>query len=252
MTAKAPTLWLAPHKENPEAKLRLFCFPYAGGGTLIFRDWARNLLDTVELCPVQLPGRDRRAREEPITNISSLVQAMAGGLSSWLDLPFAFFGHSMGALIGFELAHYLREKYGREPVHLFVSARPAPQIPDPDEPTYNLSEAEFIDELRRLNGTPREVIDNKELMTLMVPLIRADFELCQTYAYLPKPPLNCLITAMGGLRDKSVTRQHLEAWQVHTTSSFSLRMFPGDHFFLHSYEATLLQIISRELHRLVE
>jgi len=232
--------------------MRLFCFPYAGGGASIFRNWARHLPGHVEVCPVQLPGRDQRLFEPPLTNISAVVEALAEELKYWRELPFAFFGYSMGALIAFELAHHFREKYQVEPVHLFVAGRPGPQIPDPNEPTYDLPEPEFIDELRRLNGTPLDVIANKELMTLMIPLLRADFELCQTYRYSPKPPLHCSITAFGGLADKSVSRSSLEAWQVHSTAGFAVRMLPGDHFFLHSQEKTVLEKMSQELYRIAE
>lgn len=218
----------------------------------MFRNWARHLPGHVEVCPVQLPGRDQRLCEPPLTNISAVVEGAAKELKAWIDLPFAFFGYSMGALISFELAHHFRENYQVEPVHLFVAGRPGPQIPDPNEPTYALPEPEFIDELRRLNGTPLDVIANKELMNLMIPLLRADFELCQNYHYSPKTPLHCSITAFGGLGDKSVSRASLEAWQVHTTAGFAVRMLPGDHFFVHTQEKTVLEKVSQELYRVAE
>jgi len=141
----------------------------------------------------------------------------------------------------------LRREHGPGPVHLFVSGRRAPQVPDPDPPTYNLPEPEFLEELRRLNGTPKAVFEHPELMQLMIPILRADFELVQTYMYLPEPPLDCPISAFGGLQDEDVTREHLEAWRDQTTASFSLQMFPGDHFFLHTAQAFLLQTIACKL-----
>jgi medium-chain acyl-[acyl-carrier-protein] hydrolase len=244
-------LWLTRFRPNAQARMRLFCFPYAGGGALIYRTWHESLPPNVELCAVQLPGRGNRLRESPFTNMPQLVEAVAAGILPYLDKPFAFFGHSMGALIGFELAHRLRSEHGLEPSIMFVSGRRAPQTPETDRITYNLPEDEFIEELRRLNGTPREVFEHPELMQLMIPLLRADFEVCQTYAYSPKPPLKCAIAAFGGLQDFEVTRSYLEGWRDHTSTSFSLSMLPGDHFFLHSYAATLLQRLSQELQKVL-
>lgn len=204
-----------------------------------------------EVCAVQLPGRGSRIGEDFSTSLSSVVSALAETLTSYLDRPFVFFGHSLGALISFELAQELRRVQGVEPAHLFVSACRAPQIAETDRITYNLPDSEFVDEVSRLKGTPKEVLAHPELMQLMIPLLRADFRLCQTYVYSLKPLLSCPITAFGGLEDQDVTRHHLEAWQDQTSSSFSLRMLFGDHFFLHRYESTLLQIISDELRRLV-
>ena len=246
------TPWIARFKPNKQAKLNLFCFPYAGGGAAIYRAWANFLPESIEVLAVQPPGRGNRLREAPMTDLSFLLQAIAVEITPYLDKPFAFFGHSMGALTSFELTHKLRAERGLEPAHLFLSGRRAPQIPDDDPAaTYNLPESEFIEELRRLNGTPPEVLGHSELMQLMIPLLRADFQVCQTYSYSVKPPLGCSITAIGGLQDKEVTREHLEAWRCHTSASFSLRMLPGDHFFLHTYESTLLQVISRCLNQIV-
>ena len=158
----------------------------------------------------------------------------------------------MGALIAFELAHKLRDEYGIVPAHLFVSGRHAPQLPETDPITYNLEEAEFIEELRRLNGTPREILENPELMHLMLPLLRADFEVVETYVYWPGPALDCPITAFGGLQDQEVSRKEVEAWREQSIASFSLRMLPGGHFFLHTARQLLLQMLSQELSNLAK
>lgn len=239
--------WFTCLKPNPRAVLRLLCFPYAGGGTMIYRTWPEHLPDTVEVWAFQPPGRGNRLFEAPFTQIEALVEAAVPTFSLFLDRPFACFGHSLGALISFELAHELREAHGTGPVHLFVSGRRAPQVIDTSPIIYNLPEPEFIEELRKLNGTPDEVLKHPELMELMIPLLRADFEICESYAYAAKPPLECPITAFGGLHDKCVTREAVEAWRDHTVGSFSVRMLRGDHFFLHSSESTLLSILFREL-----
>ncbi|MCI0529785.1 MAG: thioesterase domain-containing protein, partial [Nitrospira sp.] len=182
--------------------------------------------------------------------LSPLVQVIAQALFPYLDKPFAFFGHSMGALVSFELTRHLRRQYRLGPVHLFVSGHHAPQIPDPDPPVHTLPEPAFLEELSRLNGTPKEVLEHTELMHLMLPTLRADFAVCETYTYTTEPPLDCPISAYGGLQDLEVSRDSLEAWQVQTRTSFSLRMFPGDHFFLHTAQPLLLRVLSWELHQL--
>ena len=241
------TPWLNVFQHNPEASLRLFCFPYAGGAAYIFRDWADQLPADVEICPVQLPGRGARMREASFIRVPALVTALCQELLPYLDKPFAFFGHSLGALISFELARKLSHDYQLEPLHLFVSGRGAPQLEDTRPDTHNLPEDEFVKELRRLNGTPAEVLDQPELLQLIIPTLRADFELCETYEHLTSAPLKCAITALGGLYDEDVPRERLEPWREHTSASFSLKMLPGDHFFLHSSESMLLQILALEL-----
>lgn len=243
--------WLNVSHSNPTASMRLFCFPYAGGAAFIFRNWAGHIPASVELCPVQLPGRGERIAEPPYVNIPPLIDVLADSLLPYLDKPFAFFGHSLGALISFSLAQKLSRKHGLEPLHLFVSGRHAPQLPDLAPIVYNLPEGEFIAELKRLNGTPAEVLEHFELLQLILPRLRADFELCQTYQHQARPPLKCPITAFGGLLDADVSREQLEAWSEHTTATFSLRMLPGDHFFIHSSELMLLQMLTLELQQLV-
>jgi medium-chain acyl-[acyl-carrier-protein] hydrolase len=246
--------WFSIQKPNPRASIRIFCFPYAGGGSQIYRTWPQSLLSDVEVCTAQLPGRGTRMREQPFDNILPMVEALAGAIEPYLDKPFAFFGHSMGAMISFELVRQLRAARGIEPAHLFVSGRRAPQIPNEDPITYNLPEAEFCEELLRLNGTPKEVIDQPELMQIMLPLLRADFSVVETYAYRPDVSLDCPITVFGGLQDTEVTRDQLEAWREQTTASCTLRMLPGNHFFLNDVQAQaiLLRVISKELQQLLQ
>jgi medium-chain acyl-[acyl-carrier-protein] hydrolase len=242
--------WIGGFRPNSQARLRLFCFPYAGGTSVIYRNWLAGLPDLIDVCPVHLPGRNGRLDEQPFNNLVPLVEAAGAALYPYLGKPFALFGHSMGARISFELTRLFRRQNWPMPLHMFVSGSRAPQVPDTDPPTYDLPEPEFIDELRRLNGTPRDVLEHPELMQLMIPLLRADFEVCQTYAYTPEPPLKCPITAFGGLQDVDISREDLEAWRIQTTGQFTLRMLPGDHFFLHAQEPTILQALSRELYQI--
>jgi len=244
-TAGAVDRWISFRKLDPNTQLRLFCFPYAGAGALIFRKWSDGLPADIEVCPIQLPGRGTRLTEPPFTMLSCLVEALARVLDPLLDKPFAFFGHSLGALIAFELARQIRRHHGVHPVRLFASAGRAPQIPHRTPPIHNLADKEFLAELRRLNGTPRELLDHEELMEVMLPILRADFALYETYLYSNEPPLNCPISAFGGVQDRRVSASDLEAWRSQTSASFSLRMFPGDHFFLK--EPLVLEALSQEL-----
>lgn len=233
-------LWVTCPKPNPNAKLRLFCFSYAGGSAWVFRPWLNHLPSFIELCPLELPGRGKRWTEKPFTNLDSLVQTLGTAILPYLNRPFAFFGHSMGAMISFELTRLLSQKYEIEPVHLFVSGCRAPQLRDPNPPIYNLPEPEFIAEIRRLNGTPDAVLENAELMELVLPALRADFEMLETYKYTEASSLNCPIAVFGGLQDTEVTTEDLQAWQVQTNRAFSLQMFEGDHFFIESMRSFLL------------
>lgn len=227
--------------------MRLFCLPYAGGGAMTYRRWADSLSPSVEVCAVELPGRGMRLREKPFTRLDALVEAIAIAIRPDLDKPLALFGHSMGAIVSFELARLLRRQYGIDPVYLFVSGRRAPQIPHPKPPTYNLPEPAFLAELRRLNGTPAAVLENTELLQLVLPTVRSDFEALETYRYQPEPPLDCAIAAFGGLSDAETNIQELEAWTEQTTAAFSLYMLPGDHFFLDSAQAQIVQCLTQHL-----
>jgi medium-chain acyl-[acyl-carrier-protein] hydrolase len=243
--------WTAGAKPNPRARVRLFCFPYAGGGATIYRAWASALPASVEVVPVQLPGRGRRLGEPAFESVDELVPALAQALLPYFDLPFVFFGHSMGATISFELARHLRRERGLQPKHLFVSGRRPPHVPNSNPRTYDLPDDEFIQTLRDLNGTPKEVTEHPELMELMLPLLRADFAICETYTYRPEGPLECPLSVYGGMQDTDVPRERLEAWREMTTGRFSLRIFPGDHFFLTSSEPLLLSAVGRELEQVV-
>ncbi len=239
--------WVVKPRPNPGAIIRLFCLPYAGGGSQIFRTWPDKLPASVEICMVELPGRGVRLREPLFTRLRPLVEAIAQNLEKHLDRPFVFFGHSMGALLSYEIARYFRRHNIRRPAHLFVSGRGAPQIPGPEPPIHMLPESEFIGELRRFNGTPAEVLEHEELMGLMLPILRADFAICETYHYEPESPLDCPITSFGGLEDESVSVDRINAWREQTSSTFRAHLFPGDHFFLHTAQPLLLQTLSQGL-----
>ena len=239
--------WLARSGEKPKATMRLFCFPYAGGTTHTYRPWQGLLPEWIDVTPVQLPGRGERLSQPPFHRLSQIVEALARELMPYFDKPFAFFGHSMGALIGLELTRCLRRNGKTMPSHLFVSGRRAPQLPDRIAPTWDLPEREFIERVRQLNGTPKEVLDHPELMQLMIPLLRADFAVCETYQHQVEPPLKCPLTVFGGVGDVEVPSEHLTPWREHTSSTYKLHMLPGDHFFVQTAHVEMAQIIVQEL-----
>jgi Predicted thioesterase involved in non-ribosomal peptide biosynthesis len=246
MTKKA-TSWLAYRHPNLQAQIRLFCFPYAGGGASIFGNWFNFLPAQVEVCPIQLPGRENRINEPPIKRLSALVDELIEILLPLIDLPFAFFGHSMGALISFELTRLLRQSNLPLPSQLFISGFGAPHMPDPEPPIHHLPLQEFVAAIRRHNGTPEEVWQHEELVRIVLPYLRADFEICETYVYQPDILLPIPITVYGGRQDPGIKPERLRAWSEQTTKNCIVHMFLGDHFFLYSCREQLMMTLSQEL-----
>jgi surfactin synthase thioesterase subunit len=240
--------WIFCPRPNPAARLRLFCLPYAGRGASIYRAWPELLGDKVEMSALQLPGRENRLREAPFTRLLDSVEQLVNVLRPYLNLPFALFGHSMGAVICFELARVLRRERQIVPAHLFVSGRRAPQFPDPRPPMTSLSDELFAAEIcRRYNGIPHEVLKDRELMELLLPTLRADVEMLETYDYRPGQLFDCPITAFGGRNDSETSLDELAGWKHQTNAPFESHIFAGDHFFLQSSTAEMIEIIRQKL-----
>jgi medium-chain acyl-[acyl-carrier-protein] hydrolase len=243
MSSQLNSWWICL-RENPRAGVRLFCFPYAGGAAPVFRTWPDGLPARFEVWAAQLPGRGSRLREPAPASLERLVESLGHTILPCLDRPFAFFGHSMGALACFELARQLRRQQGPVPRRLFISACSAPQLEKDEAPMAHLPEGEFLERLRQLNGTPRQVLENEELLQLLLPTLRADFAAFESYEYKDEPPLTCPITVLGGTQDRRIGPDRLEAWRVHTSASFEVHQFPGDHFFLHTAQALVFKTIA--------
>jgi len=241
-------IWVSCPKPKPQAKLRLYCLPYAGAGVAIFHQWLALLSPHVELCLVHLPGREKRLREAPYTQLGPLVEALAEALHGYFDKPFAFFGHSMGALICFELTRHLRRRYALQPVHLFVSAKRAPQIPDPNPPLHHLPDAVFLQALQQRYGPlPTILLQDPDLMQLFLPVLRADMAVIETYRYQEDSPLDCPISALGGRQDHVANEENLSGWRAQTHSKFNLAMFSGNHFYLQNTHTLLVQHLNDNL-----
>jgi len=250
-TQPAKDPWIQRPRPRPEARLRLLLLPHAGGGASMYRGWADALPLDVEVCPVQLPGRENRMMEKAFDRMDPLVDTLAGVLERWRDLPYAVFGHSNGAAVGFELARRARRTDTPGPVHLFASGRRAPDIPSRLPDVSGLPDERMIEELARLGGIPAEVTQHPELMKLLLPLLRADMGLIESYEFRDEPPLSIPITAYTGLADPRVTVEEAEAWARHTAAEFRIRAFPGDHFYLASGRDAVLAALSRDLRDIV-
>ncbi|HEX2908938.1 MAG TPA: alpha/beta fold hydrolase [Phototrophicaceae bacterium] len=243
--------WLVPVVSVVRPQLRLFCFLNAGGSSAMLRSWPGVLPPVVEICAVQLPGQGSRFREQPFTRITPLIEALLPVLTPYLDLPFVFWGYSMGSLVAFELARAL----GRDqvfPQHLFVAARRAPQVATRETPLHPLTEAAFIREVqRRYNGIPASVLREPDLLALFLPVLRANLEMIETHVYEAGAPLPCPISAFGGLHDPTVSAEGIMAWGQQTSASFKYFMYPGDHFFWQQQQADVLQTMANDLRALL-
>ncbi len=241
------TRWLEHFTPRPQAALRLYCFPYAGGAALIYRHWGKKLPEEVEVCPVQLPGRWGRISEPPFRDLDSLVLNIREGLREEITKPYILFGHSMGALIAFELARLLQGEKVNPPRLLVVSAAFAPQRASRPQPTFGLPDGALIQRIRELNGTPEEILQNSVMLQTFLPILRADLEMAETYRFIPGEKLCCPILALGGEEDPEVNLKEMEGWAAQTEKSFTLKRLPGGHFFLHDQADQILQVLKNEI-----
>lgn len=239
MTVRPAPGWFWVAQPRPQARLRLLCFPYAGGRAALFRRWPAGLPASVEVWAVQLPGRVPRLREPALRDASELVERVVAAAHAHPGPPWALFGHSMGALLAYEAARQL-ERSGERPRHLFVSGQRAPHLPSGTAWLHPLDDREFLRRLDALGGTPPEILAHGELMSLLLPALRADVELVERYGLAGDGVLDTPITAFGGDRDQEVPPQDVAAWGRHTRAPFACALFPGDHFFVHGAEAEVL------------
>ena len=213
----------------------------------MFSKWTLNFPNHLEGWTVHYPGRGSRTGERPITKMADLIEQLCQAIQPYLNKPSIFFGYSMGGLVAFELTRALRRKQLAQPNILFVSACAAPQAPDSHSKIHQLSDAEFINELKKLNGIPPEILQNKEMLQLLLPTLRADFEIIEIYQYQIDTPLDCPIVAFGGRDDSRVSRERLEGWANQTASQFESHYFVGDHFFIHAARDEVMNFMIEKL-----
>jgi len=238
--------WLIRHSV-PARPFRLYCFSYAGGNAATYRPWAATLDDYIELTAVQLPGRAERFGEAPISSLPTLLLELARELKRDASVPFAFFGHSVGALIAFELARHCHMNRLPTPQHLFLSGTTAPQYRDASRGLHKMDDDGLISVLKDYNGTPPEILKHRELMELVLPTIRADFALSENYIYDPSPLLDIPLTVLAGKQDDYSSLTQVEAWKETTTNSCQVQWFDGDHFFIQSEQEAVIKLINSRL-----
>jgi surfactin synthase thioesterase subunit len=241
--------WVTCPEPRPQANLRLFCFHFAGGDASLFRLWTKQLPASIEVCPIELPGRATRRAETPLTHFPELLEKLASMVRPFLkDRPSIFFGHSFGGITAFELTRWLRRHGGPLPLRLFLSACPALHArPRIAPPISHLSDAEFLEQIATRFGAPRDVLASDDVRDMVLPALRADLLVAESYRYAEEPPLDVPISSFGAWEDPEVSPTEAEAWSQQTTTDFRLRMFPGNHFFLAAERIRLHQAILEDL-----
>ena len=237
--------WLV-RKPGARRRLRLYCFCYAGGSAANYANWQADLDPSIEIYAIELPARGTRFGEEPETSLSSLTVTVANVIASAGHSSFAFFGHSLGALLAFEVARFLQQMGAVQPQHIFVSGGSAPQHRRDTGKMHLLSDDDFIDELKNYNGTPPAVLEHRELMDLLLPMIRADFALVANYTYRPAPLLAMPMTVLMGRDDDNGEGEHVTGWKKETSADCKIIWFEGDHFYIHPQRDAVLDCIRSE------
>lgn len=210
----------------------------------MFAPWTAAAGSRLDICAIHLPGRESRIADAALTSADAVVAALVDRLTPHLDRPYGIFGHSMGALLAFETARELRRRALPPPLRLFASGFRAPHLPDRFPNRHKLDDRAFMAELHRMGGVPAEVAENDELMALLLPVIRADMMLCETYVHQAEEPLDVPVTVFGGADDPRVSRDDLEDWRRHTRAGMAVRIFPGHHFYLKSQRAAVVAAIA--------
>ncbi len=239
-------LWLVNASPQPRA-FRMYCFCYAGGNALGFLEWQGRIDANIEICAFQLPGRGARFHEAPMTKFDELIVALAEVMQKQGNMPFAFFGHSLGGLVAFELARYLSRKGLPTPRHLVLSGCHAPRYRSTPEALHLLDDGALLEKLRELNGTPTEILEHAELMKMLLPTIRADMALVHDYVYRTGPPLAIPVTVFAGRDDDHDGPEQCAGWGEETSAGCAVQWFAGDHFFINSANEEVLACLNRTL-----
>lgn len=226
--------------------MTLYCFPYAGAGPATYASWPQRLAPAIQVKAIRLPGRGTRSREPLIDKMQVLVEMLAHEIEPGLGHEsFAMFGHSLGAFLAFEVAKIVFERSRKRPAVLIVSGAPAPHLRSPRWSTEGLSDDQMVQLLKGMDGTPAAVFEDAELRSYVLPLIRADFNLLSNYILEPTEPLNCPILVLRGDCDPDVSVEGADGWKEYTTGPVKVMSLRGGHFFIHSAEKIVLNVIKK-------
>jgi medium-chain acyl-[acyl-carrier-protein] hydrolase len=239
--------WFVTERSSPQPEMRLICCGYAGGNSRVFAGWQAQFGPDIEVLAVETPGRGRRFKEAPVADLRELTQQLCEASKPFLDRPFALFGHSNGALLAYELARAIRQRYLLSPQALFISGKRAPQLLYSEPQLHVLPDAAFIAALKRYNGTPQEVLDNPELLSVFLPILRADFALSETYRFTTGDLITAPVYLFGGAYDPVVPERDLLTWGDVCEGEVYYRRFAGDHFFIHSQRDQVIAVIKETL-----
>lgn len=237
--------WYVEFKKNPDAFIRLFCFHHSGGGASAYYPWREQLSPDIELVAIQLPGRENRFNEPLTNNLDDIMTNLTRGFHPYVSKPFFVFGHSLGALLGFEFIKAIHHHYSLYPKHLIVSATKAPHLPFRKKGISQLNDAALKEELKTYNGLDERIINNEEILDLLLPIIRNDFKIYESHYYSDSKPLPCDILALSGIHDQTVTKEEIFAWTSYTAGKFKHLSFSGRHFFIKNYQKDILEIINQ-------
>jgi surfactin synthase thioesterase subunit len=238
--------WIRRFHHEPNSRVTLVCFPHAGGSASFFYPVSDAMQSTVQVVALQYPGRQDRRQEKPLTTVADLADASFTALRPLMDRPLAFFGHSMGATLAFEVALRMKTELLTGPVTLFASGRRAPSK-HRVETVHQRDDEGIVTELKNLSGTDSRILGDLELLRMILPAIRSDYTAAETYRYQPGPKLECPVIGLVGDSDPKVTLDEARAWGEHTTGGFELRTFPGGHFYLAQHQRAVINLISDQL-----
>jgi medium-chain acyl-[acyl-carrier-protein] hydrolase len=247
--AAEDTFTLVRKAERPNARMRLFCFTFAGSSAQIFYDWNEHVPEWLEVSGFELPGHGSRLAESPIDTQDGAAVEIADALEPYLDRPYALFGHCLGAAQAYEATRVLRERGKAQPVRLFSSGARGPHLGIPIADVESMEDDEFIEHMHKAYSAPIEFLRHPEMRPLFLPMVRADARMTQNYRYTPGPPLSYPITAVAGETDPDVQLEHLGGWRQHTTADVATRVYPGNHFFFLESAPRLLADFAAELDR---